>query len=226
MEYVEILMAYLLLLVAYLVGSIPWSIIIGKTVKGIDIRQHGSGNPGTTNAIRVLGKKLGMIVFVLDVFKGGFVILLIRLGLFANFDIFHPLLYGLISAIGHIYPVFLKFKGGKAVATGVGIFLFYAPLLGVIGLLGYIITLKLTRYVSVSSCMGTFSLFAAAILVYFIGPAPETRLEFLFGPRGELWIPIISSIGLVLILYRHRGNFKNIMNKVEPKSNFLQKKKL
>ncbi|MFH5880809.1 glycerol-3-phosphate 1-O-acyltransferase PlsY [Liberiplasma polymorphum] len=219
-------MKYVLILIAYLVGSIPWSIIIGKTFKGIDIRQHGSGNPGTTNAIRVLGRKIGMIVFLLDVLKGGFIILLIRLGLFENFTIFHPLLYGLISAIGHIYPVFLKFKGGKAVATGVGIFLFYAPLLGVIGLLGYIVTLKVTRYVSISSCMGTVSLFVAALVVFFFGPEPGSTLEVLFGPQGELIMPIISFIGLLLIFYRHRGNFKNIMNKVEPKSNFLQKKKL
>ena len=219
-------MKYGLILLAYLVGSIPWSIIIGKTFKGIDIRQHGSGNPGTTNAIRVLGRKLGMVVFLLDVFKGGFVILLIRLGLFENFDIFHPLLYGLISAVGHIFPIFLKFKGGKAVATGVGIFLFYAPLLGVIGLLGYIVTLKVTRYVSISSFREAACLFLAAVYIYFFGPAEGSALEVLFGPRGELYMPIISFIGLTLILYRHRGNFKNIYNKVEPKSNFLQKKKL
>ncbi|MFP4287273.1 MAG: glycerol-3-phosphate 1-O-acyltransferase PlsY [Candidatus Izemoplasmataceae bacterium] len=219
-------MKYILLVVAYLIGSIPWSIIIGKTIKGIDIRDYGSGNPGTTNAIRVLGRKLGMLVFVLDVFKGGAVILMIRLGLFDDFSLFSPLLYGLLSAIGHIFPVFLKFKGGKAVATGVGIFLFYAPLLGVIGLLGYIITLKLTRYVSVSSCMGTFSLVIASYIIYFVGPKTGDSLEVLFGNRQDLWMPIVATIGFALILYRHRGNFIKIKQGIEPKSNFMQKKKL
>ena len=219
-------MKYILLIVAYLIGSIPWSIIIGKTFKGIDVRDYGSGNPGTTNAIRVLGRKLGMMVFFLDVFKGGAVILLIRLGLFDNVSLFSPLLYGLISAIGHIFPVFLKFKGGKAVATGVGIFLFYAPLLGVIGLLGYIITLKLTRYVSVSSCTGTFALVIASYIIYFIGPESGDSLEVLFGNRADLWMPIVATIGFALILYRHRGNFIKIKQGIEPKTNFLQKKKL
>ncbi len=219
-------MKYILLVVAYLIGSIPWSIIIGKTIKGIDIRDYGSGTPGTTNAVRVLGRTLAMLVFVLDVFKGGAVILMIRLGLFDDFSLFSPLLYGLLSAIGHTFPVFLKFKGGKAVATGVGIFLFYAPLLGVIGLLGYIITLKLTRYVSVSSCMGTFSLVIASYIIYFVGPKTGDSLEVLFGNRQDLWMPIVATIGFALILYRHRGNFIKIKQGIEPKSNFMQKKKL
>jgi len=120
-------MEYLLILLAYLIGAIPMSLIVGKATKGVDIRDYGSGNPGTTNAIRVLGRKLGLFVFLLDVLKGGFVIFLIRIGLFEAAEVFHPLLYGIAAAVGHIFPVFLKFKGGKAVATSVGAFLFYSP---------------------------------------------------------------------------------------------------
>lgn len=216
-------MAYLLLLVSYLVGAIPFSVVIGKTFKGLDVRDFGSGNPGTTNAFRVLGKKYGLIVFFLDTFKGGFVILLIRLGLFDNFNLFHPLFYGLMASIGHIFPVFIGFKGGKAVATSVGIFLVYAPILGLIGLSGYFVTLKLTRYVSVASCTGAFSLFVSSIVVYFIGPTGGA-LEHLFGLRDQWQMPLITVVGTSLIFYRHRSNFRKIRQGIEPKSQFLQKK--
>ena len=216
-------MAYLLLFVSYLIGSIPFSVVIGKTFKGLDVRDFGSGNPGTTNAFRVLGKKYGMFVFIMDTLKGGFVILFIRFGLFESFNLFHPLFYGLLASIGHIFPIFIKFKGGKAVATSVGIFLVYAPILGLIGLLGYFVTLKLTRYVSISSCVGALSLFVSSIVVYFAGPT-EGALEHLFGLRGQWQMPLITVLGTTLIIYRHRGNFKKILQGIEPKSSFLQKK--
>ncbi len=221
-------MTIFLILISYLIGALPMSIIVGKIAKGIDIRDYGSGNPGTTNAIRVLGRKLGLLVFLLDVLKGGFVILLIRLGLFdgfVNFDIFHPLLFGMLAAIGHIYPVFLGFKGGKAVATGVGVFLFYAPLLGILGLLGYLLGLKLTRYVSIGSCTGAFLVWISTVLVYFFGPEPGTTFELFVSRGADLWMPALGTFVVVLIFYRHRGNFVRIKNGTEPKSSFMQKKK-
>lgn len=218
-------MQYILLLISYLIGSIPFSIVLGKLVKGVDIRDYGSGNPGTTNAMRVLGRKWGTTVFIFDVVKGGFIIFLIQLGLFDQFDLFHPLLYGLAAVIGHIVPVFLKFKGGKAVASGVGVFLFYAPLLGVIGLLGFLIGVKLTRYISVGSTLGTFSLLITVIIVYFAGPSEDSALRFLFGERGDILILIIGLIANILIFYRHRKNFVRIKNKTEPQTTWLNKKK-
>ncbi len=217
-------MEYLLIVFAYLVGAIPMSIIVGKLTKGVDIRNYGSGNPGTTNAIRVLGRKLGLVVFLLDVLKGGFVILLIRVGLFELTEVFHPLLYGIAAAVGHIFPVFLKFKGGKAVATSVGAFLFYSPLVGVIGLLMYLLGLKLTRYVSVGSCTGAASVLILSYIVYFFGPSSESGWVFLFGQGDDLFMPILATIGVSLIFYRHRKNFVNIKNGTEPKSNFMQRK--
>jgi len=218
-------MQYILLLISYLIGSIPFSIVLGKLVKGVDIRDYGSGNPGTTNAMRVLGRKWGTTVFIFDVVKGGFIIFLIQLGLFDQFDLFHPLLYGLAAVIGHIVPVFLKFKGGKAVASGVGVFLFYAPLLGVIGLLGFLIGVKLTRYISIGSTLGTFSLLITVIIVYFAGPSEDSALRFLFGERGDILILIIGLIANILIFYRHRKNFVRIKNKTEPQTTWLNKKK-
>ncbi len=219
-------MAYILILLSYLVGSIPMSIIVGKITHGVDVRDYGSGNPGTTNAMRVLGRRLGFFIFLLDVIKGGFVIFLIRAGLFDAAEVFHPLLYGIISAFGHMFPLFLKFKGGKAVATGVGAFLFYAPAIGVIGLLFYLLGLKLTRYVSVGSCTGTASVMVASYLVYFFGPDHGANYHYFFGPRQDLFMLVLATVVAVLIFYKHRKNFVRIKNGTEPKSNFMQKKKL
>ncbi len=216
----DILLIVLLFVLAYLVGSIPFSVIIGKVFKQIDIREHGSGNPGTTNAFRVLGKNLGTLVFVLDVFKGGFMILLIRIGWLPDTGV-PILLFGFTSAVGHIFPVFLRFKGGKAVATGVGIFLFYAPILGLVGLLGYIITLKITRYVSVASCTGTLALAIVSYGVFIWGAEEGIRL-LLFGPSGDWIMPVVTTLGTLMIVYRHKGNFIKIAKGIEPKSRFLQ----
>ncbi len=217
---------YIIVLVSYLIGSTPMGLLTGKITKGVDIRDYGSGNLGTTNAMRVLGKKLGLFVFFLDVLKGGIIIFLIRLGVFDNFAMFHPLVYGLAAAVGHIFPIFLKFKGGKAVATSVGIFLFYAPVLGLLGLLGYVLGVKFTRYISIGSCLGATFLMISVIIVYFVGPAEGGAYEWLFGMRRDLFLPIIAFIGNSLIFYRHIGNFKRIIAGTEPKSNFLQKHKI
>ncbi len=219
------LMPYILIVIAYLVGALPMSIIVGKIAMDVDVREHGSGNPGTTNAFRVLGRKLGFTVFFLDVFKGGFIILLIRLGLFDGFDIFHPLLYGLFAALGHIYPVFLKFKGGKAVATGAGVFLFYAPVLGITGIGAFLAMLWFTRYVSVASVTGASTLLLTTLLVFFFGPAENTTAELFFSRGGDIWMPLIGLVATGLIIYRHRTNFKRLKEGTEPKTGFGFKSK-
>ncbi len=215
--------AILITLAAYLIGSIPVSLIVGKLTRGVDVRDYGSGNPGTTNAIRVLGRRLGYLVFALDLFKGGLLILLICLGLFDAFSIFHPLFYGIVTVLGHIFPLFLRFKGGRGVATSVGVFLFYVPGLGLIGLLGFILALRATLYVSVGSCTGAASLLLASLVVYFAGPAQGDALEVAFGFAGDPWMPAIALIGNILIFYRHRGNFRKIKAGTEPKTTFFDK---
>ncbi len=220
-----ILLHALYILMAYLIGSVSFSYLVGKVFKRIDIREHGSGNPGTTNAFRVLGKKLGTLVFVLDVIKGGVMITLVLHVLPGN--VIHPLVYGLVSAVGHVYPVFLRFKGGKAVATGVGAFLFYAPVLGMVGLGGYILVLKLTRYVSLGSVFGTAALMVVSWIIFVIGPeatVPMNWPQMLLGVGGDLVMPIVATLGLAMITYRHLGNFKKIREGTEPKANFLQKR--
>ena len=115
----------ILMIIAYLLGSFPSALVIGKTFYNKDIRNYGSGNLGSTNAFRVLGKKGGAIVFILDILKGGLAFLIAK---YAGATI-SPLIIAVFALIGHIYPIFANFKGGKAVATSAGIILFYSPLL-------------------------------------------------------------------------------------------------
>ena len=104
---------YLLFIVAYLLGSIPFALVVGKIGYGIDIREHGSGNLGGTNTFRTLGKKAGFTVTIADILKGT---LATSLPMIFGLDI-HPLWFGLAAVLGHVYPIFAKFRGGKAVAT-------------------------------------------------------------------------------------------------------------
>ncbi len=107
---------YLLFIVAYLLGSIPFALVVGKIGYGIDIREHGSGNLGGTNTFRTLGKKAGFTVTIADILKGT---LATSLPMIFGLDI-HPLWFGLAAVLGHVYPIFAKFRGGKAVATSAG----------------------------------------------------------------------------------------------------------
>ncbi len=219
----------LLLIASYLIGSLPMGMLTGKIVKGVDIREYGSGNTGATNTMRVLGKPWGVVTFFLDAFKGGFIIFLLRVGVFdaeAFAVVFHPLLFGIIASLGHIYPLFLRFKGGKAVATSAGIFIVYAPLVALIGMVVYFTTLKVTRFVSMGSTVGAISVLLATFVVYFTGTTSENVWLYLFGPGRDLWMPLITLFGVTLIVYRHRGNYKRIKSGTEPKSNFMQKDKV
>lgn len=218
-------MNIILLVVSYFIGAIPFSLIIGKIFLKIDVREHGSKNPGSTNAIRVMGRKYGVPVFILDVLKGGFMVLLVRLGWFDSFNPFHPLIYGVAAILGHVYPVFLKFKGGKAVATSLGVFLFYAPIIGLTGALSFALSLMIIGWVSVSSTVGAISLLTVAIIVYFFGPESEGLWMNLLGERGLIEIPLVALIGNVIIISRHKPNYIRLKNGTEPKIKSFQNKK-
>ena len=140
----------LLLLIAYLLGSIPSALWVGKLFYKTDIRQHGSGNLGGTNTFRVLGKTAGLAVTTLDILKGTAAVLLLLLPLFENANV-HPLIPGILAVVGHMYPVFAHFKGGKAVATSGGVVLAYNWPVFVLVLVTFFIVLKLTKMVSLTS---------------------------------------------------------------------------
>jgi acyl phosphate:glycerol-3-phosphate acyltransferase len=189
----------LIIVLAYLLGSIPSGLIIGKAFFGKDIREHGSGNLGGTNSFRTLGFKAGMVVTIMDILKGTAAVMLPVL-----FDSdLHMLIAGVAAVIGHMFPVFANFRGGKAVATSGGVLLGYVPVLFLLLLLVFFVCLFITKYVSLSSILtGIFS------FVYSVF-------------TGD--IPLIIVVGALsfFVIYRHRTNISRIKNKTEPKIKWL-----
>lgn len=208
----------ILLVFSYLLGSIPFSIIIGKKYKGIDVRKHGSGNPGGTNSMRWLGRKMGLVIIFLDALKAGLIVLLMQVGVFDQLaenmgtTLFHPLAFGVAAAYGHVFSVFIKFKGGKAVAASVGVMTAFNPVYAILNLIIFFIVLRIWKYVSVASCVGVFS---SVVIGIFI--------EALW--RGRGWDMVIYTLMLfVLVLFRHRSNFVNIKHGTESKVKIFDKK--
>ncbi|MCM3764643.1 glycerol-3-phosphate 1-O-acyltransferase PlsY [Neobacillus niacini] len=194
----------LIIILAYLLGSIPSGLIIGKTFYKTDIRQHGSGNLGGTNTFRTLGVKAGLIVTIADILKGTLAAALPGL---LSIDM-NPLIPGLLAVLGHTYPIFAGFRGGKAVATSGGVLLFYAPFLFITLLLSFFISLYITKYVSLSSMI------AGVIAVLYV---------LTTGVIQQLDIPLLVAVFLLasFVVYRHRANIKRIKNKTEPKISWL-----
>lgn len=186
-------------IIAYLLGSTPSGIIVGKLGYNIDIREHGSGNLGATNTFRVLGVKAGIIVTLADILKGTIATVL---PLFFDVDIYR-LAIGLFAVLGHTYPLFSKFKGGKAVATSGGIILGINPVLFIIMLASFLLTLYISKYVSLSSMVTGI----VAVIV-----------SIMFRDWG---LVIITAVLTIFVFYRHRENIKRIKNKTEPKIKWM-----
>ncbi|TWT09210.1 glycerol-3-phosphate 1-O-acyltransferase PlsY [Planomicrobium sp. CPCC 101079] len=186
-------------IIAYLLGSIPSALWIGKIFYKTDIRTKGSGNLGATNTFRTLGAKAGIVVTVLDILKGTAATLLPM----AMDTPVHPLILGLIAVIGHIFPVFAKFKGGKAVATSGGILLGYQWPLFLVAVVVLLIALKITKMVSLSSII-----LAIVFIIYTTIYAINT---------GDYPFMIVIIILASFIIFRHRANISRIRNGTEPK---------
>ena len=184
-------------LVAYLLGSIPSGLWVGQYFFQKDIRQFGSGNLGSTNAFRVLGKKAGSIVLFCDVFKG-FLAMILAMTVFKQ-ESLSPLWIASFAVLGHTFPLFASFKGGKAVATFAGMILAYQPLLLLYGLIIFLILLAITRMVSLTA-MVTISL--------------GVLLSLLFND----WVLTAFALAIdIFIIYRHRANIQRILNGTENK---------
>jgi acyl phosphate:glycerol-3-phosphate acyltransferase len=196
----------ILLLIAYLLGSIPSALWVGKLFYNMDIREHGSGNLGGTNTFRVLGKKAGLVVTTIDILKGTVAVLLLLLPVFESANV-NPLIPGTIAVIGHMYPVFASFKGGKAVATSGGVLLGYNWPIFVIVLAAFFIVLKLTKMVSLTSMIVVVIGFLYAIFYYF--RTDDFSLIIMIGLFG------------IFIFYRHRANIGRIKAGTEPKVKWL-----
>ena len=192
----------ILIVASYLIGSIPSGLIIGKAFYGVDIRQHGSGNLGGTNTFRTLGKKAGFAVTISDILKGTIATLLPML-LALDLDV-NPLIFGIFAVIGHMYPLFAGFKGGKAVATSAGILLGHEPLLFVVTILIFFLTLYLSKYVSLSSMVAGISGFIYSLILW-----------------DDKLLIVILALLTIFVVYRHRANIKRIMKKTEPKVKWI-----
>ena len=193
------------LVFAYFLGAMPTAYLAGKWLKGLDIREHGSGNVGTTNAFRVLGKGPGSVVFVIDFLKGALPVYLFKVSAVGALSSSGALLaVGIAAFLGHVYTPFLRFKGGKGIATGAGMLSVGFPALFAIVLTVWALTFSLTRIVSISS-MGAAG--ALAIAGFVLGYRLETALIFVAIAAFVFWTHR-SNIGRLI-----RGEEGNNVNK-------------
>ena len=195
----------LLILLGYLYGSIPFALVIGKVFYNTDVRERGSGNLGGTNAGRVLGKKAGISVIVLDALKAVIIFYLsgyLSLKFNLNPDIKY--IAGLACIFGHCYPIFAEFRGGKAVSTSLGYFLCIEPLYAVVAIVVFLLVLKISKYVSLSSI-------STALIVLCITPFLAVSIT----------AKLCMLVAVILLVYRHKDNIKRIKNHTESKIQWM-----
>ena len=198
------------LAISYLIGGIPFGYLIAIT-KGIDIRTEGSGNIGATNVSRVLGRKYGLIIFVLDMLKGFLVVFFVpalvsgMIKIPTTGDNLLVILCGFCAILGHAFPVYLRFKGGKAVATSFGVFVWLAPIAIAISFVAWIITVLVSRYVSLGSMIGTLALVGVIVLV----------VDSPFG--DNMYLTALSAAVAILIIVKHISNIQRIIAGTEKK---------
>lgn len=223
----NLLFKILFLIIAYLIGSIPTGYLIGKS-KGIDIRKHGSNNIGATNTARVLGKKYFVLVTFLDGLKGFILVFLFRFNILPyEWCLLSPILYGIAAVLGHVFPIFLHFKGGKAVATGAGVVLGYSPLICLTGLIAFIIVHLLTKYVSLGSIIGASTIFIASLLASIFTDQLFSSLNSIPTTQTwpiNLWYVIGILIIVVIIIIKHKTNINRLVNNVENKFELIEDK--
>lgn len=194
-----------IIVLCYLIGAIPFGLILGLLVKKIDLRTQGSGNLGATNAIRVLGWPLGLFILVLDISKSAVPLTLLKIQI-PELQAWLPAL-GLAAIVGHVFPVYLKFKGGKGVATAAGVLLVLHPLSFTVALALFALILATTRYVSLGSLIATASL----LVTFILSEGPEHAVEQ--GLPKTLFFILTSTI----VFLRHMGNMARLMAGTESK---------
>ncbi|MDU2217057.1 MAG: glycerol-3-phosphate 1-O-acyltransferase PlsY [Staphylococcus epidermidis] len=198
------MMIIVMLILSYLIGAFPSGLIIGKLFFKKDIRQYGSGNTGATNSFRVLGRPAGFIVTFLDIFKG-FITVFFPLwfpvhadGVISTFFT-NGLIVGLFAILGHVYPIYLKFNGGKAVATSAGVVLGVNPILLLILAIIFFSVLKIFKYVSLSSIIAAISCVIGSIIIH------------------DYILLAVSGIVSIILIIRHKSNIVRIFKGEEPK---------
>ncbi|MCG2381111.1 glycerol-3-phosphate 1-O-acyltransferase PlsY [Staphylococcus epidermidis] len=202
------MMIIVMLILSYLIGAFPSGLIIGKLFFKKDIRQYGSGNTGATNSFRVLGRPAGFIVTFLDIFKG-FITVFFPLwfpvhadGVISTFFT-NGLIVGLFAILGHVYPIYLKFNGGKAVATSAGVVLGVNPILLLILAIIFFSVLKIFKYVSLSSIIAAISCVIGSIIIH------------------DYILLAVSAIVSIILIIRHKSNIVRIFKGEEPKIKWM-----
>lgn len=202
------MMIIVMLILSYLIGAFPSGLIIGKLFFKKDIRQYGSGNTGATNSFRVLGRPAGFIVTFLDIFKG-FITVFFPLwfpvhadGVISTFFT-NGLIVGLFAILGHVYPIYLKFNGGKAVATSAGVVLGVNPILLLILVIIFFSVLKIFKYVSLSSIIAAISCVIGSIIIH------------------DYILLAVSGIVSIILIIRHKSNIVRIFKGEEPKIKWM-----
>ncbi|CAC8270144.1 Acyl-phosphate:glycerol-3-phosphate O-acyltransferase PlsY [Staphylococcus aureus] len=202
------MMIIVMLLLSYLIGTFPSGFVIGKLFFKKDIRQFGSGNTGATNSFRVLGRPAGFLVTFLDIFKG-FITVFFPLWLPVHADgpistfFTNGLIVGLCAILGHVYPVYLKFQGGKAVATSAGVVLGVNPILLLILAIIFFVVLKIFKYVSLASIVAAICCVIGSLIIQ------------------DYILLVVSFLVSIILIIRHRSNIARIFRGEEPKIKWM-----
>ena len=201
--------ALLTFAIGYLIGSVPFGYIAGRLGR-VDIRKHGSGNIGATNVLRVMGKKWGYAVFFADAFKGFVavrvvVFIVTRMQETAGYSEFYAILAAAACVAGHSFPVWLKFKGGKGVATSAGALFGVVPIAAFTIFLVWVVVYETTRYVSLASIIAASALPVAVAALIWLGQTEGTVLFY------------FSVAMTLLVVWRHRSNIARLLNGTEPR---------
>lgn len=202
------MMIVVMLILSYLIGAFPSGLVIGKLFFKKDIRQFGSGNTGATNSFRVLGRPAGFVVTFLDIFKG-FITVFFPIWLPVHVDgpistfFNNGLIVGLFAILGHVYPIYLKFKGGKAVATSAGVVLGVNPILLLILAAIFFLVLKTFKYVSLSSIVAAICCVIGSLIIQ------------------DYILLAVSGIVSIILIIRHKTNIVRIFKGEEPKITWM-----
>lgn len=192
-------------IVAYLLGSIPTAVWYGKIFHGVDVRQHGSGNAGATNSLRTFGRKAGIIVLIIDFLKGFLAVFLAQY-ILPDANKYLSLIMGIASVIGHLYPVFAQFRGGKGVATALGVIAASFPMTVIICIAVFLIIVFTTKYVSLGSILSALA-FPVQIALNVWGINPN---------QDPYYLAFAIALSLILV-FTHRHNIQRLINGTENK---------
>ena len=189
------------IILSYLIGAIPFGVIVGKLTSGIDVRNHGSGSMGMTNVLRTVGARAGILVFLADMAKGAVAVALAGLIIGPGYGMVAG---GVAAVIGHNWPVYVGFRGGRGVTTGFGALLVLSWPVGLISFAIFLLVVSLSRYVSLGSMLGAVTMLVAMIPFVVLDVEPFAYLVY--------GLVIVS-----LIIFRHRGNIQRLLAGTEPK---------